>query len=38
MNWTYSSITNMDLGEGHSCESQLLITVEDIGRQLDQQH
>ena len=27
MNWTYSSITNMDL-----------ITVEDIGRQLDQQH
>ena len=24
--------------KGHSCESQLLITVEDIGRQLDQQH
>ena len=24
--------------KGHSCESQLLITAEDIGRQLDQQH
>ena len=24
--------------KGHSCESQLLITVEHIGRQLDQQH
>ena len=24
--------------KGHSCESQLLITFEDIGRQLDQQH
>ena len=24
--------------KGHSFESQLLITIEDIGRQLDQQH
>ena len=37
MSWTYSIITNMDLVKD-SCKSQLIISVEDTGRQLDQQH
>ena len=37
MNWTYKHY-QYGFRKGHGCESHLLITVEDIGRQLDQQH